>query len=93
MKLNKTIVVPIVLLPVWYFVYTKLSAMTDWLIDSVFGLTGGAHLTETLRFFVYEFPKVLMLLVLIIFFVGILRSFFTPERTRKATGRQENIYR
>lgn len=58
--------------------------MTDWLIDSVFGLTKGAHLTETLRFFIFEFPKVIMLLVLIIFFVGILRSFFTPERTRKA---------
>jgi hypothetical protein len=29
-------------------------------------------------------PKVLLLLTLIIFFVGIIRTFFTPERTRKA---------
>lgn len=84
MKFNKNVVIPIVLLPVWYFIYTNLQPMTDRLIDSVFSLTKGAHLTEALRFFVYEFPKVLMLLVLIIFIVGILRSFFTPERTRKA---------
>jgi uncharacterized membrane protein YraQ (UPF0718 family) len=84
MKLNKNILIPILILPVWYLIYKNLQPITDWLIDSAFGLTKGAHLTETLRFFIFEFPKVLMLLVLIIFFVGILRSFFTPERTRKA---------
>jgi uncharacterized membrane protein YraQ (UPF0718 family) len=44
----------------------------------------GVHLTEAVRFFVFEFPKVMMLLTLIIFFVGIIRTYFTPERTRKA---------
>jgi hypothetical protein len=47
-------------------------------------MTKGAHLTEAIRFFVFEFPKVMMLLTLIIFFVGIIRTYFTPERTRKA---------
>jgi len=65
-------------------IYANLQPVTDWLIDSVLGMTKGSHLTEALRFFIFEFPKVLMLLVLIIFFVGILRSFFTAERTRKA---------
>jgi uncharacterized protein len=84
MKLNKTTIVPILLLPIWYFFYTNLLPIADWLVDTVFGMSKGAHLTESLRFFIFEFPKVLMLLVLIIFFVGILRSFFTAERTRKA---------
>jgi len=44
----------------------------------------GAHLTEALRFFIFEFPKVMLLLTLIIFCVGIIRTYFTPERTRKA---------
>jgi uncharacterized membrane protein YraQ (UPF0718 family) len=83
MKLNKNTIIPILLLPVWYGIYTNLQPVTDWLVDSVLGMAKGAPLTETLRFFAFEFPKVLMLLVLIIFFVGILRSFFTPERTRK----------
>ena len=76
--------IALVLLPLWYIIYTNLQPMTDWFVDTVLGMTKGSHLTEALRFFIFEFPKVLMLLVLIIFFVGILRSFFTAERTRKA---------
>jgi hypothetical protein len=85
MKNIKTnIWLPVVLLPVWYFIYHYLQPGTDWLIDSAFGMTKGAPLTEALRFFVFEFPKVMMLLTLIIFLVGIIRTYFTPERTRKA---------
>ena len=84
MKLNKNILIPLLLLPVWYLIYHYLQPMTDWFIDSELGLVKGAHLTEALRFFVFEFPKVMLLLTLIIFFVGIIRTYFTPERTRKA---------
>ncbi len=75
---------PLAFLPVWFLIYRNLQPMTDWLIDTVLGMTKGAHLTEALRFFVFEFPKVMLLLTLIIFFVGIIRTYFTPERTRKA---------
>jgi uncharacterized protein len=85
MKNIKTnIWLPVVLLPVWYIIYHYLQPLSNWLIDSAFGMTKGAHLTEALRFFVFEFPKVMMLLALIIFFVGIIRTYFTPERTRRA---------
>ncbi len=47
-------------------------------------MSKGEHLAETLWFFIFEFPKVMLLLTLIIFFVGIIRTYFTPERTRKA---------
>lgn len=84
MKLNKNILIPLVLLPVWYMTYHHLQAMTDWLIDSQFGLAKNEQFTEAMRFFIFEFPKVMLLLTLIIFFVGIIRTYFTPERTRKA---------
>jgi uncharacterized protein len=74
---------PFVTLPVWVLVYYFLKPGTNWLVDSVFGFETGKHLTEALRFFIYELPKVLMLLTLIIFIVGIIRSYFSPERTRK----------
>ena len=77
------IILPLVLIFVWYFVYHYLQPFTDWLIFSALGMTKGEHLAETLWFFIFEFPKVLLLLTLIIFFVGIIRTFFTPERTRK----------
>jgi uncharacterized protein len=82
-KWNKNIVIPLLLLPVWYLIYHYLQPITDWFIDSALGLEKGRHLTEALRFFIFEMPKVLMLLALIIFFVGIIRSYFSPERTRK----------
>lgn len=75
---------PVIALPVWYIIYHYLQSFTNWFIDSVLGLEAGAKLTEAIRFFVFEFPKVMMLLILIIFFVGIIRTYFTPERTRKA---------
>jgi uncharacterized membrane protein YraQ (UPF0718 family) len=76
--------IPVLLLPVWYIIYHYLQPVSNWLIDSLFRMKEGAHLTEAIRFFVFEFPKVMMLLMLIIFIVGIIRTYFTPERTRKA---------
>jgi hypothetical protein len=83
-NIKSNIWLPALLLPVWYLIYRNLQPVTDWLIESVFGMTEGEHFTEALRFFVFEVPKVMMLLALIIFFVGIIRTYFTPERTSRA---------
>jgi len=77
------ILYPAVLLPLWILLYLNLQAISDFVIDDLAGMTKGQHTTEALRFFVFEVPKVLLLLVLIIFGVGILRSYFTTEKTRK----------
>jgi uncharacterized membrane protein YraQ (UPF0718 family) len=82
-NLNNKIIIPLILLPVWLLIYHFLKPATDWFIDNVLGMTTGSHLTEALRFFIFELPKVLLLLTLIIFFVGIIRSYFSPEKTRK----------
>ena len=71
-------------MPIWFVVYYYLQPVTEWFVFSALGMCKGEHLAETLWFFIFEFPKVLLLLTLIIFFVGIIRTFFTPERTRKA---------
>jgi uncharacterized membrane protein YraQ (UPF0718 family) len=75
--------ISLVLLPIWYLIYHNLQPVTDWLVDKVIGMEKGTHLTESIRFFIFELPKVLLLLALIIFFVGIIRSYFSAERTRK----------
>ncbi len=43
-------------------------------------------MTEAVRFFVFEAPKVMLLLTLVVFVVGIVRTYFSPERTRKILG-------
>lgn len=81
---QKSWIVPVLLLPLWILLYLNLQKVADFIIDELLGMTSGTHLTETIRFFIFEVPKVMLLLVLIIFGVGILRSFFSAEKTRKA---------
>ena len=83
-RLKGQIVLPLMLIPVWFLVYKYLQPFTDWFVFSVLRMTKGEHLAEALWFFIFEFPKVILLLTLIIFIVGIIRTYFTPERTRKA---------
>lgn len=74
----------LLLLIAWFLLYRNLQWLTDQLVFKVFGLPANEHFTEALRFFIFEVPKVLLLLMLIIFCVGIIHSYFSAERTRKA---------
>ncbi len=75
---------------VWVILYYYLQPLTAWLSVSVLGLSPENRLGSAFIFFVYEAPKVLMLLAGVVFIVGVVRSFFTPERTRQMlVGRRE----
>jgi uncharacterized membrane protein YraQ (UPF0718 family) len=67
----------------WWWLYKNLAAFAHWFTYEVLHLPLGGHLASAIEFFVFESPKVLMLLTLVVFVVGIVRSFFTPERTRR----------
>lgn len=67
----------------WYVIYRQLEPFSYFFAYSLVGLEKGSHLGEATQFFVYDTPKVMMLLTLIVFVIGIVRSFFTQERTRK----------
>jgi hypothetical protein len=78
--------IPFLILPLWFLLYLNLESITNFLVYTVIGLTKGTHLTEAIWFFTFEVPKVLLLLILIVFGVGIIRSYFSPEKTRKILG-------
>lgn len=80
--LKKQLIGIVALLILWFVVYHYLLPLAKWLTFGVLKLTPGTHLGESVVFFLYDTPKVLMLLTLIVFAVGIVRSFFTPQRTR-----------
>ena len=76
----------------WWLLYRNLQPIADGFTHHVLGLVRGRPLASAVSFFVYEAPKVLMLLVIVVFGVGIVRSFFTPERTRAIlVGRRESV--
>ncbi|MBI5603323.1 MAG: permease [Deltaproteobacteria bacterium] len=90
--LRKKIIILSLTLMAWWIFYHQLLTVSGWLTYDLFGLERGTHLGEALSFFLYDVPKVLMLLVLVVFGVGILRSFFTPEKTRAIlSGKKESV--
>lgn len=79
-------------LGLWVPVYMYLEPFARWFTTRVLGLQTSTPLGESVRFFVYDTPKVFLLLVLIVYGVGVLRTFFTPEATRRVlAGRTEVV--
>lgn len=66
----------------WWVIYRQLPGLSKWLTYNLFTIKQGSHLGASIEFFLYDTPKVMMLLFLVVFGVGIIRSFFTPEKTR-----------
>ncbi len=66
----------------WWLVYTHLAAFSKFLTYHLLPIASGSHLGASVEFFFYDTPKVMMLLVLVVFGVGVIRSYFSPERTR-----------
>jgi len=76
---------------VWLALYLGLAPASRWLTYDLLRLEPGRHLSAAVEFFVFETPKVLLLLTIVVFAVGIVRSYFTPERTRRMlAGRRES---
>jgi uncharacterized membrane protein YraQ (UPF0718 family) len=80
-RLGKLALLALALLA-WYPVYSRLVPFSNWVAYDLFGIAHGSHLGESVAFFFLDIPKVFMLLLLIVWAVGVVRSFFTPERTR-----------
>ncbi len=85
-------IIGVALAALWWAVYAQLGTVAHWLTYRAFGLVEGTQLAGAVEFFVFEVPKVLMLLVLVVFGVGIVRSYFTPDRTRAIlAGKSESV--
>ena len=76
---------------VWWPVYRQLIPFSE-LVTSLFPVERHSHTGEAIAFFFYDVPKVMMLLTLIVFGMGVLRSYFSPERTRALlAGKREGV--
>ncbi len=76
----------------WFIVYRQLDPMAKWLTYDAMGFLRGAHLGSAVEFWLFETPKVMMLLTLVVFGVGVIRTFFSPTRTRRIlAGKRESV--
>lgn len=62
--------------------------LSQYVVYNIFGLARGSKLGAALDFFLYDTVKILILLMVIIFAISFIRSFFPPERTRKILARK-----
>ena len=78
-------------LVLWGLLYSQLIPFSEWIV-SVLPVERSSHLGEAIAFLAYDTPKVLLLLTLVVFAMGIVRSFFSPEKTRAMlAGRAEGV--
>jgi uncharacterized protein len=75
----------------WLLLYQMLNAGSEALVAAL-PVDRASHLGGALQFFFYDTPKVLMLLTGVVFVMGMINSYFTPERTRALlAGRSEGV--
>ncbi len=73
----------------WLALYQVLDPAAEALVAAL-PVDRASHLGGALQFFFYDTPKVLMLLTGVVFVMGMINSYFTPERTRALlAGRSE----
>ncbi|MGT2509115.1 permease [Cupriavidus basilensis] len=71
--------------------YQSLSPVSEALVEAL-PVARDSHLGAALQFFLYDTPKVLLLLTGIVFAMGMVNSYFTAERTRALlAGRREGV--
>jgi len=75
----------------WILAYAGLTAIADALFRAL-PLARGSAPGEAVYFFLYEVPKVLLLLALVVFVMGVVRSYFSPERTRAILARRGGVW-
>lgn len=66
-----------------------LQNFADWLIYTVLEIGAETHLGTALNFFVYDVLKILILLFVIVFFMGIINAYFPIERLKNYLNRKK----
>jgi hypothetical protein len=75
----------------WWLLYQSLIPASEALVAAL-PVDRASHLGGALQFFLYDTPKVLLLLTAVVFVMGMVNSYFTPERTRALlAGKTEGV--
>jgi hypothetical protein len=64
----------------------------DWLTYTIFHIAPKTLLGEAVNFFVYDTIKIFLLLIVIIFFVSIIRSFLPPKKIRRILSHEKKYF-
>lgn len=68
----------------WLILYTNLQPIADWLTYTLMGFNHEDALGEALNFFIYDVPKILLLLTGMIFLISLMQTFLDTQKVRVA---------
>ena len=87
----KSVTIVVAVAVVWVVLYSNLEWFAALLLQ-VAGMSRESRLGEAFSFFIYEVPKVLLLLTGVVFVMGVVHTFVSPERTRAMlSGRRTGV--
>lgn len=66
-----------------------IQSMADWIVFSLLQMEKEAHLAKALNFFIYDATKIIILVFMIIFLMGIINSYFPVEKVRNFLSRKK----
>jgi len=64
-------------------IFKPIEEFADIIVYKLLNLSPATKVGESLHFFIYDTIKIFILILFISFVVGFIKSFFTPEKTRK----------
>lgn len=70
----------------WWIAWNSLLPLATWFTFDVLGLSSASAMGSAVAFFLYDVPKILLLLTGMIFLITTVRTFFSAERTRHLLG-------
>jgi len=70
----------------WLAAYNIIQPLANWIAYNLLAQPEGSHLGDSLAFFFYDVPKIILLLGGMIFLISLLRTFFSAEQTRAWLG-------
>lgn len=71
---------------IWFALYNVIQSFANWIAYELLAFPNDSRLGESLAFFFYDVPKIILLLGGMIFLITMLRSFFSAEQTRAWLG-------
>ena len=67
---------------IWVIVYNNLQSIADWITYTLLNMNHESPIGESLNFFIYDVPKILLLLSGMIFLITLIQTFINTEKVR-----------
>jgi len=64
-------------------IFKPIELFSNFVVYNIFKIKQHSHLGDSLQFFIYDVIKIFILILIVSFAVGFIKSFFTPENTKK----------